>query len=203
MQHRSPSALSNRSGGIESSSSRMHGSTSGHLQGQIPGQQPQVEPETQVIKLHKSNNGMGLSIVAAKGAGQDRLGIYIKSVVKGGAADADGRLQAGDQLLKVDGQSLVGITQEKAAEYLVRTGPVVTLEVAKQGAIYHGLATLLSQPSPVMTRGPRRMSERDLPSKVQGEYNQSLGDRGRIGSLPPAHMPTIHGSKSVPSLSSE
>ena len=41
----------------------------------------------------------------------------------------------------------------RAAEYLVRTGPIVTLEVAKQGAIYHGLATLLSQPSPVMTRG--------------------------------------------------
>ncbi len=41
----------------------------------------------------------------------------------------------------------------RAAEYLVRTGPVVTLEVAKQGAIYHGLATLLSQPSPVMGRG--------------------------------------------------
>ncbi|CAG2059540.1 unnamed protein product, partial [Timema podura] len=47
------------------------------------------------------------------GAGQDKLGIYIKSVVKGGAADVDGQLQAGDQLLKVDGQSLVGITQEK------------------------------------------------------------------------------------------
>ena len=41
----------------------------------------------------------------------------------------------------------------RAAEYLVRTGPIVTLEVAKQGAIYHGLATLLSQPSPVMSRG--------------------------------------------------
>lgn len=35
----------------------------------------------------------------------------------------------------------------------MRTGPIVTLEVAKQGAIHHGLATLLSQPSPVMTRG--------------------------------------------------
>lgn len=35
----------------------------------------------------------------------------------------------------------------------MRTGPVVTLEVAKQGAIYHGLATLLQQPSPVITRG--------------------------------------------------
>jgi afadin len=71
------------------------------------------QPETQVIKLHKNSNGMGLSIVAAKGAGQERLGIYIKSVVPGGAADADGRLQAGDQLLRVDGQSLIGITQER------------------------------------------------------------------------------------------
>nr|XP_029716424.1 afadin-like isoform X1 [Aedes albopictus]XP_029716425.1 afadin-like isoform X1 [Aedes albopictus] len=110
------------------------------------------QPEIQIIKLHKNANGMGLSIVAAKGAGQERLGIYIKSVVTGGAADLDGRLQAGDQLLEVDGQSLIGITQERAADHLVRTGPVVTLKVAKQGAIYHGLATLLQQPSPVIQR---------------------------------------------------
>lgn len=71
------------------------------------------QPEKQIIKLQKNSNGMGLSIVAAKGAGQERLGIYIKSVVPGGAADADGRLQAGDQLLRVDGQSLIGITQER------------------------------------------------------------------------------------------
>ncbi|XP_018357090.1 PREDICTED: afadin isoform X2 [Trachymyrmex septentrionalis] len=212
---RSPSAMSNRSGGYIS-----------HIN------QNQAQPEIHVIKLHKSTNGMGLSIVAAKGAGQDRLGIYIKSVVAGGAADADGRLTAGDQLLKVDGQSLVGITQEKAAEYLVRTGPIVTLEVAKQGAIYHGLATLLSQPSPVMSRayktrprsellesavettemtnqpatshsmgdllsfpkqapcqelvqpGPRRMSERDLPSRLGHD----------------ATLQQIHSSKSVPAL---
>ncbi|XP_025158931.1 uncharacterized protein LOC105186790 isoform X3 [Harpegnathos saltator] len=142
---RSPSAMSNRSGGYTS-----------HIT------QNQAQPEIHVIKLHKSTNGMGLSIVAAKGAGQDRLGIYIKSVVTGGAADADGRLTAGDQLLKVDGQSLVGITQEKAAEYLVRTGPIVTLEVAKQGAIYHGLATLLSQPSPVMTRAYKSRPRSEL-----------------------------------------
>lgn len=42
---RSPSAMSNRSGGFV---------------------QNQQEPEIQIIKLHKSNNGMGLSIVAAK-----------------------------------------------------------------------------------------------------------------------------------------
>ncbi|XP_015835410.2 afadin isoform X2 [Tribolium castaneum] len=111
-----------------------------------------TQPEVQVIRLHKAGGGMGLSIVAAKGAGQERLGIYIKSVVPGGAADRDGRLAAGDQLLSVDGQSLLGITQEKAAEFLVRTGSVVTLEVAKGGAVYHGLATLLQQPSPTPHR---------------------------------------------------
>lgn len=36
---------------------------------------------------------------------------------------------------------------------MTRTSSVVTLEVAKQGAIYHGLATLLNQPSPMMQRG--------------------------------------------------
>jgi hypothetical protein len=45
LQARSPSAMSNRSGGYPP---------------------PQQEPEIQVIKLNKSNNGMGLSIVAAK-----------------------------------------------------------------------------------------------------------------------------------------
>ena len=33
-----------------------------------------------------------------------------------------GRLQPGDQLLKVDGTSLVGITQDKAAEIMMHTG---------------------------------------------------------------------------------
>ncbi|XP_059614249.1 afadin isoform X5 [Phlebotomus argentipes] len=149
------------------------------------------QPDIQVIKLHKNNGGMGLSIVAAKGAGQERLGIYIKSVVPGGAADADGRLQAGDQLLRVDGQSLIGITQERAADYLVRTGPVVTLEVAKQGAIYHGLATLLQQPSPVIQRGTRRMSERDV-SRVGAETTKPP--------LPSPGGQQLLNSKSVPAL---
>ncbi|XP_075145292.1 adherens junction formation factor afadin isoform X2 [Haematobia irritans] len=131
------------------------------------------QPEVQVIKLHKNSNGMGLSIVAAKGAGQERLGIYIKSVVPGGAADADGRLQAGDQLLRVDGQSLIGITQERAADYLVRTGPVVTLDVAKQGAIYHGLATLLQQPSPVIQRAMANSKSRSTHSLANPPTNMN------------------------------
>ncbi|TNN56102.1 Afadin [Liparis tanakae] len=61
---------------------------------------------------------MWFSVVGKRdqGAGQEKLGIYIKSVVKGGAADVDGRLAAGDQLLSVDGRSLVGLSQERAVK---------------------------------------------------------------------------------------
>ncbi|XP_055526190.1 afadin isoform X3 [Wyeomyia smithii] len=165
---------------------------------QFNGRSPSVmssklpQPEIQIIKLHKNANGMGLSIVAAKGAGQERLGIYIKSVVTGGAADLDDRLQAGDQLLEVDGQSLIGITQERAADHLVRTGPVVTLKVAKQGAIYHGLATLLQQPSPVIQRGGRRMSERDMTRIGTNDPSKP--------SIPASSGQQLINSKSVPAL---
>ncbi|XP_034017993.1 LOW QUALITY PROTEIN: afadin [Thalassophryne amazonica] len=135
------------------------------------------EPEVVTVTL-KKHNGMGLSIVAAKGAGQEKLGIYIKSVVKGGAADMDGRLAAGDQLLSVDGRSLVGLSQERAAELMTRTGSVVTLEVAKQGAIYHGLATLLNQPSPMMQRASDRGREKNGKMRPKSEgfelYNSSV-----------------------------
>ncbi|KAJ8732197.1 hypothetical protein PYW08_014927 [Mythimna loreyi] len=166
----------------------------------------QPDPRVHIIQLHKNSNGMGLSIVAAKGAGQTKLGIYIKSVVPGGAAAADGRLAAGDQLLSVDGQSLVGITQEKAAEYLVRTGPTVTLEVAKQGAMLHGLATLLHQPAYNQRQAGaagaaagaggavRRASERDLPARLAAEpsvkCSKSTPALHHVAEPPPTHHHT-------------
>ncbi|KAF0290737.1 Afadin [Amphibalanus amphitrite] len=168
-QMRSPSAMSNRSMGARGPP------------GGGGGGPPPAEPEVQLIKLQKSNTGMGLSIVAAKGLGQEQAGIYVKSVVRGGAADLDGRLAAGDQLLEVDGHSLIGITQEQAAEYMMKTGPVVLLRVAKQAAVYHRLTALLSQPSPTMSRGSRRASER--------------------GGMPPTGR--IQSAKSVPALSSD
>ncbi|KAK2502966.1 hypothetical protein MC885_004108 [Smutsia gigantea] len=63
----------------------------------------------------------------------------------------------------------------RAAELMTRTSSVVTLEVAKQGAIYHGLATLLNQPSPMMQRvSDRRGSGKPRPKSEGFElYNNS------------------------------
>merc|ERR1719410_2981717 len=144
--------------------------------------EPHDQPEILTIRLSKTN-GMGLSIVAAKGNRNEKLGIYIKAVVEGGAAWQDGRLEAGDHLLGVDGHSLVGITQERAAQLMMSTGPVVTLQVAKQGAFFHGLDQLLSQPSPVTARH-------------NSEHQPQQG--------PPPMLPSrIAQSKSAPSLHQE
>ncbi|XP_041106416.1 afadin-like isoform X3 [Polyodon spathula] len=145
------------------------------------------DPEIVTVTL-KKHNGMGLSIVAAKGAGQEKLGIYVKSVVKGGAADTDGRLAAGDQLLSVDGRNLVGLSQEKAAELMTRTGSVVTLEVAKQGAIYHGLATLLNQPSPMMQRASDRGRGSGKP-RPKSEGFELYNNSAQNGSPESSQMP--------------
>ena len=53
----------------------------------------------------------------------------------------------------------IGSVKERAAEIMMRTGNLVTLEVAKQGAIYHGLAALLAQPSPVLGNNTRQQQQ--------------------------------------------
>uniref|UniRef100_A0A1I8FKW3 PDZ domain-containing protein n=1 Tax=Macrostomum lignano TaxID=282301 RepID=A0A1I8FKW3_9PLAT len=55
-----------------------------------------------LCQLAKYNNSLGLSIVSATAlAGPDQgvVGTYVKAVIPGGAADRDGRIETGDQLL--------------------------------------------------------------------------------------------------------
>ncbi|KAM4625263.1 afadin [Polymixia lowei] len=139
------------------------------------------EPEIVTITLRKPlNSGMGVSIVAARGAGQGNLGIYVKSIVKGGPADMDGRLTAGDQLLSVDGHSLVGLNQERAARIMMQTGPVVTLEVEKLGACYRGLEALLTETTSVTNTGddgPRHSKPNGKALVLYDGVNQSSSEQ--------------------------
>merc|ERR1719412_3012034 len=79
----------------------------------------------------------------------------------------------------------------------MHTGQIVELEVAKQGAIYHGLATLLSQPSPVMS--PRGITSIP-PAQVQGHPN-SQARRISEREMPRQHSKVAQ-SKSMTALHS-
>uniref|UniRef100_W5LF57 PATJ crumbs cell polarity complex component n=1 Tax=Astyanax mexicanus TaxID=7994 RepID=W5LF57_ASTMX len=62
----------------------------------------------------KSGRGLGLSIVGKRNG----TGVFISDVVKGGAADVDGRLMQGDQILSVDGDDMRQASQETVAAVL-------------------------------------------------------------------------------------
>ncbi|XP_019737980.1 partitioning defective 3 homolog B isoform X2 [Hippocampus comes] len=75
------------------------------------------------VPLNDSGSaGLGVSLKGNKSreTGED-LGIFIKSVIHGGAAYKDGRLHVNDQLVAVNGESLLGRSNHVAMETLRRS----------------------------------------------------------------------------------
>uniref|UniRef100_A0A8C6AYC9 Partitioning defective 3 homolog B n=1 Tax=Monodon monoceros TaxID=40151 RepID=A0A8C6AYC9_MONMO len=82
-----------------------------------------TEQLTFEIPLNDSGSaGLGVSLKGNKSreTGTD-LGIFIKSIIHGGAAFKDGRLQVNDQLIAVNGESLLGKSNHEAMETLRRS----------------------------------------------------------------------------------
>jgi len=88
------------------------------------------------VNLVKGNKGLGLGISGAKRTrdGKFVLGIFVTSLVPGSAADVDGTLRDGDEILEVNGHSLIGVSREGAIEFLkkVQLGETITLLVAQE-----------------------------------------------------------------------
>lgn len=105
------------------------------------------------IPVHDSEKaGLGVSVKGKTSTSEDStnidLGIFIKSVINGGAASRDGRLRTNDQLLNVNGVSLLGLSNSDAMETLRRamlntnssiTG-VITLTIARRVSSYDNLS---------------------------------------------------------------
>ncbi|XP_074988905.1 syntaxin-binding protein 4 isoform X3 [Caretta caretta] len=71
------------------------------------------------IDFYDCANGLGIKVIGGiKELTREEYGVYVKRILPGGVAYADGRLQPGDQILEVNGDSLIGVTSERAVDIL-------------------------------------------------------------------------------------
>merc|ERR1719300_450795 len=78
---------------------------------------------------------LGISVlgvgVGASDNEDEKLAIFIKAITPGGLAETDGRMKVGDQLVSVSGVSLLGVTQDEAADAIRNSGENVTMVIAR------------------------------------------------------------------------
>ncbi|KAM8960356.1 syntaxin-binding protein 4-like [Pelodytes ibericus] len=71
------------------------------------------------MEFNDCANGLGIKVIGGiRDYSQEEYGVYVKRILPGGVAYADGRLQPGDQILEVNGESLLGVTNERAVDVL-------------------------------------------------------------------------------------
>ncbi|XP_068942591.1 partitioning defective 3 homolog isoform X17 [Petaurus breviceps papuanus] len=104
------------------------------------------------VPLNDSGSaGLGVSVKGNRSKENHAdLGIFVKSIINGGAASKDGRLRVNDQLIAVNGESLLGKTNQDAMETLRRS---MSTEGNKRGMIQLIVARRISKCNEVKSPG--------------------------------------------------
>ncbi|XP_058257303.1 partitioning defective 3 homolog isoform X2 [Hemibagrus wyckioides] len=121
------------------------------------------------IPLNDSGSaGLGVSVKGNRSKENHAdLGIFVKSIINGGAACKDGRLRVNDQLIAVNGESLLGKTNQEAMETLRKS---MSVEGNKRGMIQLIVARMVSGRNEDGARSP---------SVSEVSLNRSLDDHER------------------------
>ncbi|KAF7644177.1 hypothetical protein LDENG_00226200, partial [Lucifuga dentata] len=160
------------------------------------------------IPLNETGSaGLGLSLKGNKSreTGED-LGIFVKSIIHGGAAYKDGRLCVNDQLIAVNGESLLGRSNHVAMETLRRsmssegtargTIQLVLLRTARQ------MASVYPAPTNPNIAATHQLNTQAANQDPQDSWDQN-GPSVHQGTSRPSRPPTdpvTNGASHVPTV---
>ncbi|XP_061834471.1 inaD-like protein isoform X2 [Nerophis lumbriciformis] len=162
----------------------------------LPEQPPQRRasrmPNLEGYEIHevpltkKDGQSLGISIIGHNPlTSQDAVGVFIKNVVPGSAADQSGNIRVHDRLIGMDDVSLHGLTNQEVVEVMKRTGRTVVLTLVrkKTKTLERSLDRVLVESS----RGSLRRSPEETQNRInapdaalKAKWQQSLGPHYQV-----------------------
>lgn len=157
---------------------------------------------TEDVELINDGSGLGFGIVGGKSSG-----VVVRTIVPGGLADRDGRLQTGDHILKIGSTNVQGMTSEQVAQVLRNCGNSVRMLVARDpaGEIAVTPPTPASLPVALPVVATRTLGSDSSPFETYNvelvkKDGQSLGIRivGYVGTAHPGEASGIYVKSIIP-----
>ncbi|XP_042178919.1 inaD-like protein [Oncorhynchus tshawytscha] len=116
----------------------------------------------------KEGQSLGITIIGYNSlTREDAVGVFVKNVVPGSAAEQSGNIRIYDRIIELDGVSLQGFTNQEVLEVMKQTGQTVLLTLVRK----------MASPKPSLERsldkGVEEISLSEL--ELKDKWEQSLG----------------------------
>uniref|UniRef100_A0A6Q2YRH3 PATJ crumbs cell polarity complex component n=1 Tax=Esox lucius TaxID=8010 RepID=A0A6Q2YRH3_ESOLU len=171
----------------------------------LPGGGPQRRvsktPNLEGYEIHevplrkKDGQSLGISIIGYNAlTSEDAVGVFVKNVVPGSAADQSGNIWVHDRIIALDGVSLQGFTNQEVLEVMKKTGQTVQLTLVRKMAsprpsVERSLDKVQREPSRVslkrsaevkarssdLQRAPTKQEASLLEMELRAKWEQALG----------------------------